>query len=203
MTPLVSIIVCVYNEPELIVRALDSVPRRDDIEVVVVDDGSTDNTLEVVADYEAAHKEICIRIIHCDENRGLGHTKNVAYDNCRGEYISQLDSDDYLYTKEYESVMNQLDGTDIVCFDLVVNSGEVFRLNPQSQRGYCGGAARFIRREFLGDSRCPEIRAAEDWALNEELLQKPHTIKFSGTPAYHYNFPREGSLYDRLVKGQL
>lgn len=200
MTPLLSIIVCVYNQPHLVVRALDSIPRRNDIEVVVVDDGSTDETLDVLTDYAEKH-DLDMRIITYDENRGLGHAKNVAFDACLGEYIHELDSDDCLYTEVYEQAMSELTGEDIVYINLVPNDGFVMRLTEDTKHGYCAGIARFYKRSLLGSSRCPEIRAGEDWYLNEELLAKPHTEKFTDLNAYHYNFPREGSLFDLLKKG--
>jgi len=200
---ILTIFIPVYNQEELVLRALDSTPTRDDIEILVIDDCSTDNTLKNVKKYKEEHKEKDIRIIHLEENKGLGNAKNVGYENAKGIYVNQLDSDDYLYTDEYNKVIDMLDGTDMVYMDLKKNDGDIFRLTPESQRNLCSGCARFIKKEFLGDSRCPEIRATEDWHLNEELQKKPHTDKFTGIVGYHYNFPREGSLYDQFVKGEL
>ena len=200
---ILTIFIPVYNQEELVLRALDSTPTRDDIEILVIDDCSTDNTLKNVEKYKEEHKEKDIRIIHLEENKGLGNAKNVGYENAKGIYVNQLDSDDYLYTDEYNKVIDMLDGTDMVYMDLKKNDGDIFRLTPESQRNLCSGCARFIKKEFLGDSRCPEIRATEDWHLNEELQKKPHTDKFTGIVGYHYNFPREGSLYDQFVKGEL
>ena len=200
---ILTIFIPVYNQEELVLRALDSTPTRDDIEILVIDDCSTDNTLKNVEKYKEEHKEKDIRIIHLEENKGLGNAKNVGYENAKGIYVNQLDSDDYLYTDEYNKIIDMLDGTDMIYMDLKKNDGNIFRLTPESQRNLCSGCARFIKKEFLGDSRCPEIRATEDWHLNEELQKKPHTDKFTGIVGYHYNFPREGSLYDQFIKGEL
>lgn len=196
-----SVIIPVWNQEQLVIRALDSIPRRKDIEVVVVDDASTDNTLKNVREYADTQKDLNIRIFHNEENRGLGYTKNVGYDKAEGEYVHQLDSDDYLYTDAYSNAIDQITGEDMVFINLVINDGTVFRLSEETKRGYCGGTTKFTRREFLGTHRCPEIRAKEDWYLNEELMAIPHTEKFTNLNAYHYNFPREGSLYDLLKKG--
>lgn len=198
-----TIIVPVYNQEELITRALDSIPKREDIEVLIINDCSTDNTLEVVKEWIKNNPYLTSRIISHEVNKGLGEAKNTGYDNARGEYINQLDSDDYLYTEEYNKVIDMLDGTDMVYINLKANDGRIFDVNKESQHGLCGGPARFIRKEFLGDTRCPKIRASEDWYLNDELQKKPHTDNFTGIVAYHYNFPREGSLYDLLIKGEL
>ena len=200
---LLTVIVPVYNQDDLIIRALGSIPVRPDIEIIVIDDGSTDTTLEKVLEYRAEHPERFITVISLAENKGLGYAKNVGYTNASGMYINQLDSDDYLYTDKYEMVMNELDGTDIVYMDLKINNDTVWSVNKNTQDLFCGGTLRFIRKEFLGDSRCPEIRAGEDWFLNDELQKKEHTDKFTGICAYHYNFPRAGSLCDQRNRGLL
>lgn len=198
-----SIIIPVWNQEELILKALDSIPRRDDIEVLVYDDASTDNTRENVRKYIEEHPELDIKLFYEDENKGVGYARNVLFDNAKGEYIHSLDSDDTLITDRYLQVMEKLDGTDMVYIDLLINDGSVFALNKWSERVFCAGTARFIRREFLGDTRCPELRAAEDWHLNERLLAKEPTELFTGIAAYRYNYPREGSLYDLLRNGKL
>ena len=157
----------------------------------------------MVKKYAETASDLNIRIIRLEENKGLGNAKNVGYDNALGEYINQLDSDDYLYTEEYEKVMEQLDGTDMVYMDLQIDRGDIWRVTEATKHLWCGGTLRFIRKDFLGDSRCPEIRATEDWYLNEELQAKPHTDKFTGIVGYHYTFPREGSLCDLKERGLL
>ena len=193
-----TIIVPVYNQEDLILKALESIPKREDIEVIVIDDGSTDKTLAKVMKFQ---KHNPINIIHLEENKGLGNAKNVGYNNATGEYINQLDSDDYLYTEEYEKVIDELDGTDIVYMDLQRNDGSVLNFNEESSKEMGSGCARFIRREFLGDLRCQDVRWAEDWFLSHELKEKGATEKYTGIVGYHYNYPRKGSLCDQAING--
>lgn len=190
----VSVLVPVWNQEELVIRALESVPRRDDIEVLVCDDGSTDNTLKNVREWAKAHKDLNVRIFKNAENKGLGYTKNKLYDSAKGEYVYELDSDDYLLTDEFARVLVWLDGTDMVFVNLQVNSGATLVLNDGTKNIYVGGASKFVRREFLGESRCDEVRVYEDVSVNKRLMEKPHTEKFTGKTVYHYNWPREGSL---------
>ena len=189
-----SVLIPVWNQEELVIRALDSVPRRDDIEVLVCDDGSDDNTLSNVRWYAERHKDLNIRILQNAENRGLGYTKNVLYDNALGEYVYELDSDDYLYTDEFSRAMDEIDGSDLVFVNLKVNSGEILFLNEQTKTVWVGGASKFVKREYLGDIRCNEVRVYEDVVVNAGLMAKPHTEKYTGRVVYHYNWPREGSL---------
>lgn len=189
-----SVLIPVWNQEELVIRALNSVPRREDLEVVICDDGSTDNTLKNVKSYAKSHENLRIRVLWNRENKGLGYTKNKLYDNAKGEYVYELDSDDYLITDEFSKVIDLLDGTDLVFVNLQVNSGEILFLNDQTKHIWVGGASKFIRREFLGDIRCDEVRVFEDVAVNKGIMEKSHTEKFTGKVVYHYNWPREGSL---------
>ena len=190
----VSLLVPVWNQEELVIRALDSVPRRDDIEVLVVDDGSDDNTHKNVREYAKANPDLKIRLLWNKENKGLGYTKNRLYDNAQGEYVYELDSDDYLITEEFEKAMLFLDGTDLVFVNLQINDGRTLVLNEDSKNLWVGGASKMVRREYLGNIRCEEVRVYEDVVVNKGLMSKPHTEKYTGLTVYHYNFPREGSL---------
>ena len=189
-----SILVPVWNQEQLVIRALDSVPRRGDIEVVVCDDGSTDGTRKAVREYIKAHKDLNTRLLWHNENKGLGATKNKLYDNAKGEYVYELDSDDYLLTDEFSKAVDALDGTDLVFVNLEINSGEILYLNEQTKGIWVGGASKFIRRELMGDTRCDEVRVHEDVSFNKGIMAKPHTEKFTYLTVYHYNHPREGSL---------
>jgi glycosyltransferase involved in cell wall biosynthesis len=92
--PLVTIITPTYNRAGTLGRALDSVLAQDypNWDLVVVDDGSTDDTAEVLAAYHDSR----IRVVEHDRNRGVAAAKNTGLDNIRGEFYSTLDSDDEL-----------------------------------------------------------------------------------------------------------
>ena len=198
---LATIFIPVYNQEELIIKALDSLPVRSDIEILILDDASTDNTLTNVLAYKEKHPQHNIEIISYKINRGLGAMKNEAYTIAKGIYIGELDSDDYVYTDKYNEVLNQLDKkADIVYMNLQVNNGEVLVLNNDSKMCLCGGPCKFIKKSLIGDTRCPETKEpGEDFPFNEELQKKPHIDKFTNIAAYHYNFPRMDSLYDQMT----
>ena len=196
-----SVLIPVWNQEKLILRALDSIPKRDDIEILICDDGSTDGTAAAAAGWIEAHPDADARLFRHPGNRGLGAARNTLFDQARGEYIASLDSDDYFYTEELEKAMEQLDGTDIVYITWRWNSGRVLQLKPENKDYYCGLSLRLIRREFLGRERCWEVRWAEDKSLSAELEKREHTEKFTGLVAYHYNCPRTGSLVDLKGRG--
>ena len=108
--PKVSIIVPVYNEEEYVSTCLDSLVKQtlDDIEIIVIDDNSTDNSLSILLDY--ARKYSNIKVYHNEKNIGQGATRNRGLSLARGEYIGFVDSDDYvsytMYDDMYKALVN-------------------------------------------------------------------------------------------------
>lgn len=200
----VSVLISVWNQEELVVRALDSIPRREDVEVLACDDASTDNTLSVLRKYKKDNPELNLSVFLNRENKGYAGTFNKLVDKVSGEYFACLGSDDYLYTEEWEGVIDQLDGTDIVCFDCQINDGSVFKATEESKIELCGQGLRFYRTESLGDIKMDaQKRAGADYQYNLACIESGATHKFTGIVALHYNFPREGSLSYLIRAGEI
>lgn len=198
-----TIIIPVYNQEQLIIKALDSIPNRKDIEVIVVDDHSTDSTVRSVEKwYEYTRPQFDMILLKNTKRIGCGRARNRALDIMTGDYIFCLDADDYLYTEKFEEAMEMLDA-DIVYIDLEINDGTVMELREETKFGYCSFIDKFIRTTFWGKSRFNDAKAGSDYPLNAELQNKPHTDRFTHIVAYHYNFPRTGSNYNLLVTGKL
>lgn len=199
----VSVIIPVWNQQYLITRTLDSIPTRNNVEIIVVDDKSTDSTYKVLMDYKKIHKDKNIRLLHNMENKGVGFTYNRGLDEATGDYIVRIDSDDYFYPNQFNRIVDkELDGTDMIYYNLEDNTGRILEVNKGNRKGRCG-AVKFIRRAFIGNTRCPEIRTAEDKYFNDTLLDKLPTEKFTNRVVYHYNYPRENSLTDLTKRGLL
>ena len=196
-----SVLIPVWNQEQLIIRALDSIPDRDDIEILVCDDASTDGTAAAVGRYMEEHPERTIYFSQQPYNRGAGACRNAMLDIAGGEYIASLDSDDRFFPEGFEKAMAQLDGTDIVFITWKTNDGNVPEIGPHNKSWFAGLSLRLIRRDFLGDLRCDEIRWAEDKSLSMKLDRKPHTEKFTNIVAYQYNYPRPGSLVNLKERG--
>lgn len=108
---LVSVIVPTYNRAELVRQALASVWEQTyrPIELIVVDDGSEDETPSVVRDWKAEHESETFRVrLHSQENQGVGVARNQGLRMASGEYIQFLDSDDCLSEKKIETQVHTL-----------------------------------------------------------------------------------------------
>ena len=108
--PKVSIIVPIYNEEEYVSTCLLSLINQtlDDIEIILIDDNSTDNSLNILLDY--AKKYPNIKVYHNEKNLGQGASRNIGLSFATGEYIGFVDSDDYvsytMYEDMYKAVLN-------------------------------------------------------------------------------------------------
>lgn len=102
----VSVIVPVYNEEQYISSTLDSIINQNfkDFELIVVDDGSTDNTLKIVND-KLSDSKINHKIIH-QENNGVSSARNRGIEESCGEYIVFVDADDYILTDHLSQLYN-------------------------------------------------------------------------------------------------
>jgi len=105
MPPLVSVIIPTYCRAALLKRAIDSVLAQgfSDYEILIVDDGSTDNTAQVVQSYLEGSQLCSDRIRYlCQENQGKSVALNYALDNAQGEWIAFLDDDDAWHPEKLE-----------------------------------------------------------------------------------------------------
>lgn len=109
--PKVSIIVPVYNTEKYLRRCLNGLVNQtlQDIEIIVVDDGSTDGSAEIIEEF--AKSSCCIRVIH-KENGGQGSARNLGIIHATGDYIGFADSDDYVDTTLFEKMYQKAVETD-------------------------------------------------------------------------------------------
>lgn len=101
--PKVSVVVPVYNVEKYLEQCLDSIVNQslEDIEIICVDDGSTDKSGEILDRY--AVEDGRIKVIH-KENTGYGNSMNIGFDAAQGEYIGIVESDDYAELDMFESL---------------------------------------------------------------------------------------------------
>ena len=118
--PKISILVAVYNTAAYLSQCLDSLLSQTlkDIEVICVDDASTDNSLALLHQY--AEKDNRVKVFALKENSGQAHTRNVGLSHATGDYIGFVDSDDWLSQDALEKVCESFrDDVDSVLFRLL------------------------------------------------------------------------------------
>lgn len=107
--PKVSIIIPCYNQGKYVAEAINSALRQTfkDIEIVCVNDGSTDNSVEIIKSFENKYKNFIF--LNNEENRGVIYSRNFAIKNCNGTYILPLDADDIIEPTYVEKAVKILD----------------------------------------------------------------------------------------------
>lgn len=191
----VSIIMPAYNAEEYIGNALDSIPKREDIEVIVVDDGSDDKTYDIARDKGAS-------VFVNRENMGIGYSRNRALRFASGEYIMFFDSDDTINGDEFNKALDMLDGSDIVYYDLMQNDGVRLHLSPAT-KGIYPGAVKFIKKTYIDKFEYPTVRKYEDVKFNGMLNGVDHSEKYTNLVVVNYNFPRYDSTSAKWGRGEL
>jgi hypothetical protein len=146
MSNLVSIVIPAYNRADLLPQAIESALNQTyrNIEVIVVDDGSTDETSDVCQKYGA--KVRCIR----KENGGTASALNVGVKNMRGEWFKWLSSDDYLQPEAVELLLRKAHEAKAKIvyssYTLVDERGRVIGFHPEHERGFLSFAAELVQQ---------------------------------------------------------
>lgn len=147
--PKVSIIIPVYNMEKYLRQAMDSVVNQTlkDIEIICIDDCSTDNSLMILKEY--AEKDNRIILIEQRINQGQGAARNMALDMAQGDYIMCLDPDDWLELDACEIAYNQIskNGNDFV----------IFNHRQCHEKTKKAVVAKYTMEPFLDIIDCPNI----------------------------------------------
>lgn len=214
--PKVSVVIPVYNTGALLDRTLGSVTRQtlSDIEIICIDDCSTDDSLTILRRWE--QQDTRIRVIAFPDNGGVSRARNAGIDAARAPYIYFLDSDDWIDDDYLEAMYSKAmeTGQSVVVNSSVVREYENTAKAPEIDDyelldpGFCAPSyiqshmlnvlwARLYKRDHIVDNgiRFPEeIRhGGEDaWFIGLTELLQPRSYVFPG-PFYHY-WQRLGSL---------
>ncbi|RKH45029.1 glycosyltransferase family 2 protein [Corallococcus sicarius] len=218
MRPRVSVVIPAFNVEGYLGAAIDSVLAQTlaDVEVVVVDDGSTDATVAVARGYGDAR----VRVFENVRNQGPARSRNVAIDQARGEWIAILDADDWWKEDRLERLLAlaEAHGADIVCDDLLlvpegapgpestlftVHAQRLGRIDKPFEvdalkmaEDDFGILKPLFRREFLDERGLrynPAFRAGEDFELLLRCLLASARMVVSHEAMYFYR-ARRGSL---------
>ena len=218
--PVISVIIPVYNAEEYLHRCLDSVISQTfhDIEIICINDGSTDNSLTILQEY--ADKDSRISIIN-QKNCGVSCARNRGLDNARGTFISFVDCDDAVEKNIYETILEEYsDGMDAICFSAYeideYNSKKINTNSTYFNVKYSGFVTLhdkdilnisvtvwnklFLRKNIEKISlRFPESICYEDNAFTINYLSIYRNVFFIKKHLYYY-FRHENSIMDNTQK---
>ena len=199
-----SIVIPIYNVEDTLRRCLESVLAQVDetMEMVIVDDGSTDSSA-VIAEEMTAGRTEC-RLIR-QTNKGLSAARNAGIEVATGEYITFVDSDDFVAEGTYSALLAVLDGHptyDILEYPVMEHYGHPTKQHlltfPDavvgSIRDYwlCGAhlhtyaCNKLYRRELFAGIRFPEGKAFEDAYTYPLLLQRARLVATTSMGLYYY-----------------
>lgn len=202
-----SIVIPVYNVENTLDRCIESVLSQgiDDFEVILIDDGSTDNSLTICKKWQT--KDTHILTIHQD-NQGLSAARNTGINRATGELITFVDSDDYLKDNTYQAVMPQAEKHDIVEYPIysfhqtsrqrMITFSDKTYSDPKSYwletKGYCHTYAwnKIYKRNLFDNIRFPEGKIFEDAATLPLLLQTAKDICTVSQGLYYYTLNEKG-----------
>lgn len=220
---MVSVIIPVYNVEKYIEQCINSILNQTykNIEIVIVDDGSTDNSYNIIKKYIKSSDNI--RYIKQD-NQGVSEARNKGLNKARGEFILFVDPDDYLELDCIEKMINKIKSTqsDIVISgfrafyenkknadkyhiyslsDKVYNSEEVINmLLEQIVKGYVWD--KLFRRESLikHNFKFEKGRYVQDWFPVFKEIYMSRTISFIDSPLYNYRLREGSTVHKRNMK---
>lgn len=188
-SPLISIVMPMYNSETFVSKAIDSILEQTytNWELIIVDDGSHDHSVEVVMSYvEKNHR---IQLLKNKKNSGIAITRNKAIQSTKGKYIAFLDSDDRWYPKklEYQVTIMENKQVDFSCtsYDIVNEQGKIMgeRFFEEASRGFSdllktnfiGCLTVMIKREVLINYPMPNVKH-EDYATWLNILKNNFSI---------------------------
>ena len=215
---LVSIIVPVYNTSKYLEKCLYSLINQTikNIEIIVVNDGSTDNSLEIINKIAKEDKRIKV---YNKKNGGLSSARNYGIEKSTGKYIGFVDSDDYVRKDMYEILKKNLEDNSAdmsICRwylveneikrecnfkteNIVLNSEDAINvlLSHSSFDNFV--VTKLYKRELFDYIRFDEGKLLEDLLIMYKLINKSRLISLCSEPLYYY-VQRNNSITNNLNK---
>lgn len=198
----VSVIVPIYNTEKFLKRCLNSLQYQSlkDIEFILINDGSTDKSLNIMENYH--DKDPRFKIISLNENQGVSIARNKGIDVATGEYIGFVDSDDYVDLNYYESLSKIIDQSKIPIslsannWDHAHSMGLIdFNIpNISLTTGGPSACCALFKRELIGGDRFIEHCRFEDTAFTYLMKMKSKEMFITNKVRYYYCDNNENSF---------
>ena len=220
--PKISVIVPVYNTEEFLKDCLDSVVEQTekDIEIIVIDDGSTDNSPKIEEKYQKKYSNV--KVYKNERNLGQSKTRNRGIEIAEGDYITFLDSDDYVNPGMYEelyqtAVENNM--PELISTGLSFVEGSEYRKNRLEYIGKQKATIihpmhnpdqvffespslcnKLFRKDTVKNYKFLNVSAWEDIAFSYSRFMEANTVISKPTPNYFYR--RNAILKDNGVSAK-
>lgn len=213
-TELISVIVPIYNVEKYINKCVDSIINQTykNIEIILVNDGSTDNCYNICNEYEK--KDNRIKVIH-QENSGLSEARNAGIKIAKGEYLAFVDGDDYILEDMLEylyglinetnseiSVCNFIrywnDDKKIVDYDItrkkiVLNKEKALKEILKNDLLKSFAWNKLYKKSLFKNVKYPKGMKMEDVATTYKLISNSEKVVIGKVPKYYY-IQRDGSI---------
>ena len=152
MNSLISVIVPIYNAEPYLAKCIESLLQQSHtaLQIILVNDGSTDNSLAIAQDYAAREQRILLYSL--DTNQGQSAARNEGLMHATGEYISFVDADDYIDPDFYEYMLQHIGNLDCVQigYRRVTNTGKILLEKlPKHFYQFTSPCMRLYRREIF------------------------------------------------------
>ena len=204
--PKVSVIVPIYNVEKYLEKCINSLLSQtlEDIQIILVNDGSKDNSGNIAKEYEKNNKD---RVIYVEkENGGLSDARNYGLKYATGDFIAFLDSDDYIEKNAYEEMYNKAieENADYVECDFIWEFPNKIRVdkqypykNKKEMLSFVRVVAwnKLIKRQLITDNNLefPKGLRYEDVEFTYKLIPFINKFAYVDKPFIHY-VQREGSI---------
>lgn len=209
-----SFIIPVYDVENYVEKCLDSLTSQniptEEYEIVIIDDGSTDNSSKFVKDWISKNNGININLIS-QKNSGLSASRNVGINNAKGDYIWFVDSDDYIFPYVLRNLLDEIlhNNLDVLWFShqTVNTNGEILPLPEEDDKSNisekvlsgkvfltenfknsCMAWAFIIKRNLLLSENLRFLEGIyfEDIVFTPQMIYSAQRVKFSPIKAYNY-----------------
>lgn len=211
---MISVIIPVYNVEQYLARCIESVlqQKKVEYEIILVDDGSTDNSPRICDEYSLKYNNISV--IH-KKNEGLGYARNSGMEYAKGEYFFFLDSDDWIPQDALCQLLGLIEknGVDIVCFmiqrtyendrynviqpekrEVIVNKNELLRRYLEGcELVSTTACSKFYKRKIFEEEKFSNVPIHEDAYSMHLFLDKANKALITNQ-IYYVQYVRKGSL---------
>ena len=225
--PKISVIVPVYKAEKFLIRCVESLQNQtfNDLEIILVDDGSPDNSPQMCDDF--AQMDSRIKVIH-KQNGGVSTARNAGLDAATGDYITFVDSDDFLDSIAYEKMMSKAEkyDCDVVLADCIKDFPDHREMYTHEIRKgfynyerlkaeyyshllimenveYPATISNWLilaKRELLNDIRYPVgIRFSEDLLVGARIMLKAKSFYYMKDEAYYHYVMNDESATHNFV----